>query len=235
MLYQEKCRGFRPELIQPDRYSNFAALAAIEIFGRDFTIIAQERPSPLLVAAPHGGTMEPGTSELAALIAGSNLSLYCFESLKGLHDMSLHITSSRFDEPQLAALSARAVRIISVHGCEGEKPMTFVGGASKALNSELVSALRAAGFPAACDRLYPGELAANICNRGRLGAGLQLEVTHALRDEILGEWNAQSFSLASWLHKYVAAIRAVALKDLPQTRQLPERAKPSAVATASSC
>jgi phage replication-related protein YjqB (UPF0714/DUF867 family) len=56
------------------------------------------------VIAPHGGGIEPGTSELATAIAGDDFSLYLFEGLKSAGNGELHITSTNFDEP----ISAKA-------------------------------------------------------------------------------------------------------------------------------
>jgi poly-gamma-glutamate hydrolase-like protein len=66
-----------------DKYRNFAALVA-----------------------PHGGGIEPGTSELADAIAASDLSFYTFEGLKPSGNTDLHITSTRFDEPMCLTLLA---------------------------------------------------------------------------------------------------------------------------------
>lgn len=57
-----------------DRYSNFEALRAEQTEGRDFRIRVG-LPEEAMVAsiAPHGGAIEPGTSELATAIAGGSL------------------------------------------------------------------------------------------------------------------------------------------------------------------
>jgi phage replication-related protein YjqB (UPF0714/DUF867 family) len=51
------------------------------------------------IIAPHGGKIEPGTSEIAAAIAGDDYSLYRFQGLRDRPREELHITSAKFDEP----------------------------------------------------------------------------------------------------------------------------------------
>ena len=58
-----------------DKYKDFTQLAANESAGVDYQI--RTRPAgTTLVLAPHGGGIEPGTSELAEAIAASDHSFY---------------------------------------------------------------------------------------------------------------------------------------------------------------
>jgi len=52
-----------------DKYANFAALSAVYQEGVDYRIVIERRRSPVLIAAPHGGFIEPATSQIAAAIA----------------------------------------------------------------------------------------------------------------------------------------------------------------------
>jgi len=54
-----------------DRYESFDELCKHAIEGRDFRIRTASRPGQVAVIAPHGGGIEPGTSELAEAIAGT--------------------------------------------------------------------------------------------------------------------------------------------------------------------
>jgi phage replication-related protein YjqB (UPF0714/DUF867 family) len=45
----------------------------------------------LAILAPHGGGIEPGTSELAEAVAGEGLSFYAFEGLKRSGNAVLHV------------------------------------------------------------------------------------------------------------------------------------------------
>ena len=100
-----------------DQYSNFADLAAHERLGTDYRILVHDCGSMIAVIAPHGGRIEPGTSEIAGAVAGNDLSLYSFEGIRrGRAHGELHITSPRFDEPQALGLVAAVETAIAIHG-----------------------------------------------------------------------------------------------------------------------
>jgi phage replication-related protein YjqB (UPF0714/DUF867 family) len=168
-----------------DKYTSFAALAAgDEIAGQDYNITVRERPhSGVLIIAPHGGSIENGTTELADLIAGADYSLFAFNGLKPRgRNRDLHITSHNFDHPGCIALAARHAVVLGVHGCKGESSQIYVGGLDDELATLLTAKLGAAGLPiAAPGHRYPGRFPLNICNRGARGRGAQLEFTHDLR------------------------------------------------------
>lgn len=166
-----------------DKYASFAELAIFESHGRDYRVRALERPeSPVLIVAPHGGTIEIGTSELAAHIAGTEHGLFTFDGLKPLgRNRDLHITSHCFDHPHGVALVARSLVTVGIHGCRGESQI-YVGGLDTELATLLTDALNAAGLPASAEgHQYPGRNPLNICNRGARGRGAQLEITNDLR------------------------------------------------------
>ncbi len=166
-----------------DKYRSFADLVLQERQDRDYRVVRVDRPdSPVIILAPHGGEIEVGTSQIAALIAGEEHSLFCFEGLKvGAGSRDLHITSHRFDHPDCIALAARRRVVLAVHGCRGQGQL-FVGGLDADLSGRLTHCLARAGFDTvAGDHAYPGRHPLNVCNRGSLGRGAQLEITHDLR------------------------------------------------------
>ncbi len=78
-----------------DKYSNFEALQAEQTEGRDFHVqVAMREDSAVAVIAPHGGAIEPGTSELVVAIAGEELSFAIFEGAMAAQNRDLHITST---------------------------------------------------------------------------------------------------------------------------------------------
>jgi phage replication-related protein YjqB (UPF0714/DUF867 family) len=165
------------------KYASFAELAAAERAGLDYRVrIGGPVCSDVIIIAPHGGLIEVGTSEIAALIAGEDYRLFSFEGLKPRgSNRDLHITSHRFDHPECVALTARATVVLSVHGCLGATRI-HIGGLDTQLADGLAQSLRAAGFPIepASER-YPGRHPLNICNRGLRAKGAQLEITYDLR------------------------------------------------------
>lgn len=167
-------------------YTNFAELKQVEREGVDFDIVCRSGPSSAAVIAPHGGKIEPGTSEIAAAIAGDEFSLYCFEGRKLKGNKSLHITSANFDEPRCLELIASCNRLVAVHGCSEGKRTAFLGGRDEQLRDAIRDRLQAAGFGT---ERHPnpslqGTSPINICNRGVRGGGAQLEISKDLRDEL---------------------------------------------------
>ncbi len=197
-----------------DTYRRFFLLAAGERPGADYRIIACPRSSPVAVIAPHGGGIEPGTSELARAIAGKEFSLYCFEGLKPDGNEALHITSTRFDEPQCLAIVATSEVVLAVHGSAEQEESVHVGGRDARLARRLCEALNAAGFAAQLDDTadHPGHLAANICNRGRSGRGCQLEISNGLRLTLFeGLKRRQREHTTAQFEAFVVAVRTVLL------------------------
>jgi phage replication-related protein YjqB (UPF0714/DUF867 family) len=164
------------------KYRNFEDLASHEVEGVDYCIRTRSDGATLILA-PHGGGIEPGTSELADAIAATEHSLYLFEGLKGSGNRGLHITSSHFDEKTCCEMLARADLVIAIHGEEQDNAAVFIGGLDRASIDRLSRSLTSAGFAVKTpdnDRLA-GQARANVCNRGRGGAGVQLEITDGLR------------------------------------------------------
>jgi phage replication-related protein YjqB (UPF0714/DUF867 family) len=165
-----------------DRYHSYAELALREIDGKDYEVTAVQRSSPIAILALHAGGIEPGTSEIARALAGDRYSLYMFEGLKGSGGEYLHITSTHFDEPRALALVKSAEWGLSLHGCMGEQPMVYLGGRDTEHIPMAITLLKEAGFDASShNHRFSAANPANLCNRGRSGMGLQLELTKGLR------------------------------------------------------
>jgi len=163
-----------------DTYENFAELHAAEP-AEAFSIAMCDRASQVAVAAPHGGGIEPGTSEIAVAIAGGDLSHYLFEGHKRQGNTSLHITSVNFDEPRGLALLRRAAYVLTVHGEASETETVYLGGLSGSLKNALRTALEASGYVVRENANLQGLDQRNICNVGLMGAGVQLELSAGLR------------------------------------------------------
>jgi phage replication-related protein YjqB (UPF0714/DUF867 family) len=165
-----------------DKYHSFSALAAAEE-ATAFNIYARDLATRVAVAAPHGGEIEAGTSEVARAIAGNDLSLYLFEGTKEARNSDLHITSTRFDEPVGIQLLTRATTVLTVHGAAGSEEVTYVGGRDERVSKAIVYELEQSGFKAErhSDPMLQGLHPGNICNVGRSEAGAQLEISRGLR------------------------------------------------------
>ena len=99
-----------------DKYKNFEDLARHETAGVDFRVLVRRARAALAIVAPHGGGIEPGTSELADAVAAEGPSFYAFEGLKASGNVDLHITSTRFDEPLCVDLLAASDVVVTLHG-----------------------------------------------------------------------------------------------------------------------
>ena len=164
-----------------DIYASFEQLRRQE--GDDaFEIALLDRQSLTSIVAPHGGNIEPGTTELAQLIAGSLYNFYSFTACKPQDSPDLHITSHNFDEPQCLALLRRSKRVITVHGFKSDHAMIYLGGRDVRLKQAIIQTLQAAGLPVADNHpKYQGVHPENICNRSQTGMGVQLEFSRHFR------------------------------------------------------
>ena len=186
----------------PDRYDNFADLAEHETGGTDYRIRVVARDLSAAIIAPHGGQIEPATTEIAVAIAGKTYCLYSFEGIrKNRPHGDLHITSTRFDEPLCLELISRCDRVLALHGLAGTESNAYVGGLDTALRDEICTALNAAGFVSEVDssRGHAATSPDNICNKGRQQAGVQLELTRGLRDILLAD--------EGMLHLFAGSVR----------------------------
>jgi phage replication-related protein YjqB (UPF0714/DUF867 family) len=168
-----------------DAYRNFAELCKSEEEGVDFRIlIAKRKISATVILAPHGGAIEPGTSEVAMAVAGDDLSLALFEGIKpGGGNRRLHLTSTLFDEPRCVELVQGADAVVAIHGEASAKPSVYLGGRDHILGAQLETALKRNGYVVEIhgNMNLHGLSMKNICNRGRGGEGVQLELSRGLR------------------------------------------------------
>ena len=168
-----------------DKYPNFAALEQHERSGIDYCIAIRREEPAFAIVAPHGGGIEPGTSEIADAIACQRWSFYTFEGLKRSGNSGLHITSTHFDEPMCLILLGDTSRVVTIHGEESEADGegVFVGGLDAESGARIGASLIEKGFDV---RKHPdcnlqGLDPQNICNRGTGGAGVQLELSRSVR------------------------------------------------------
>ena len=176
-------------------------LVAIEdrVHGRD----------EIAVLAPHAGGIEPFTGEIARAVAGREHRLYAFEGRDPQSNGRFHITSTRFDEPQLRQVLDGARAAVAIHGTVGEEDaVTLIGGVNRTLAAAIRRSLERAGF-AVMDA--PPHLAAtdprNLVNRVPEG-GVQLELTRRLRQDLRG-----GFLRKAQFERYVGAIRAAIAEE----------------------
>ena len=159
--------------------------------GRDFRIAFGDGDiARCLLVAPHGGGIEPGTSEiLRAVRDAGGWAWYEFAGfLRKSNKEALHITSTLFDEPTLLGLLPRTNFVLALHGAaETDEQVVYVGGnwdAGGATITDMINAATAAhGIHAseAPAHLRGGE-PRNLTNRGKFGRGIQLEFSRGARN-----------------------------------------------------
>jgi phage replication-related protein YjqB (UPF0714/DUF867 family) len=166
-----------------DKYSEYRELSTAQKRGKDFQVRFRRRNGNTVVLAPHGGGIEPGTSEIADAIAGADLSFYAFEGIKPKRNRELHITSTHFDEPRCNALIGVADRVIAIHGQNGNQDKALLGGRDLATIRRLRQSLEQEGFhiEVGGSPKLQGRSADNICNRGAHGRGVQIEICDGMR------------------------------------------------------
>ena len=168
-----------------DRYSSFEELRRHETREKDYALSLHDTGSRVTIIAPHGGKIEPRTSDLARRIAGENYSFYCFEGIKDKDNACLHITSHRFDEPGAIKLASKSELVVAVHACTGTAGLVHIGGLNKKLGRMIAAELQDRGIGVSNDHpRFLGLNPDNICNRSATGMGVQLEVTRDLRDDV---------------------------------------------------
>jgi len=167
-----------------DSYLGFSDLAKAQVEGADYRL--QVRPmagSSIAVIAPHGGHIEQYTSEFARGIAGMNFNLYLFEGIRRAGNYAaLHLTSNRFDEPRCLELLSNCDHVVAIHGCTGATQQALLGGLDEPLKAAIGRAIAELGIDTRLrGHPFPATDPKNICNRGRRGVGVQIEMTRALR------------------------------------------------------
>lgn len=167
--------------LEEDKYKNFEELKNNETL---YEICFVERSSGAAIIAPHGGKIEPGTSEIARAIAGTEHSFYSFNGLKKSgNKRTLHITGINFDEPTAVAIVEQSERVVAIHGCKGTDKYIELGGLDNNLKNLIEGRLSKEFKIKSPKDTRRGESKRNICNRSK-NNGVQIEISKGLRDSM---------------------------------------------------
>ena len=153
--------------------------------GKDWTKESTNRHSNVLIFAPHGGSIEKGTTELTKAIANKgNYDYYAFNGTRNKNNSQLHVTSTNYNDPDLINRNYNKDISISVHGAGQSqgKNTVLIGGRdekliqliSKELSTFKFNVQRSLGHLAGIDTN-------NVVNYNKKGQGVQLELTPDLR------------------------------------------------------
>ncbi len=205
--------------------------------GRDYRVaFGDARIEECLLIAPHGGGIEPGTSEILRAVADlGGWAWYEFAGfLKRGNKESLHIASVAFDEPTLLSLMPRTAFVLAIHGTgEDGQAVVYVGGRWKAGRELVTNSINGATPHHGIHALDATEVEsakhlcglddASVTNRGRLGEGVQVEFSRTARDllfppnasrEARGRRSSRLRSLARCLHHAVVRLCPLASEQL---------------------
>lgn len=195
------------------KYADYAELNAAELEGRDYEIrVLQGGHRSLAALAPHGGSIEAGTSELVEELHRScHFSAYDFRAKKRTGNRGLHIRSTRFDEPRAISLAAEALFTVTLHGYQGEEEKTYIGGLDTSTADFIGTELAASGFnvdfepPSAIE----GKYERNICNKNARRQGVQLEISSAQRRAFFANEDLRSANRGNRLSSFYTYAEAI--------------------------
>ncbi|MEP0919778.1 poly-gamma-glutamate hydrolase family protein [Leptolyngbya sp. DQ-M1] len=178
---------------------------------RDYSIDRKLRDAEVVVLSIHGGAIEPRTSEISWSLADKfKWSRYDFKAhgtKKCLENRSnfdtLHITATQFDDPDALTLVNRHAKAIAIHGAKGLPQGTIcLGGRNKAQINAFIEFVKRnsdkAPYPIEainvpgedsekCAATLKGTSPRNIVNRNTNHAGLQLELSKTMREDLVKE------------------------------------------------
>lgn len=167
------------------RFDSYSELSRHKEEGKDYAVTARKVPgSAFSIVAPHGGTIEFHTSDMARMIAANDHSYYVFEGLETDDSFfQLHVESRFFDDPRCLDLIGETERTVTIHGCQDKDVVVYIGGLDEDLKSRLAEAFNRAGIRAETGgHPYPGTAPGNICNLNKSKKGVQLEFSRGIRD-----------------------------------------------------
>lgn len=198
-----------------DKYKNFGELVQEERRGTTFQTKVLNRNSAIAVVAPHGGYIEPGTSQIAKAIAGEDCNLYLFEALKSKGASNLHVTSSNYDDPDCLQLVSGCDVVVGIHGMKGKEDLVRVGGLDDNLRKVITAQLNLVGFPSelwVLGKKFSGRSPSNICNLGQRRQGVQLEISRSLRDKLVTDESVLS-AFSETIRSAIGQLGSRALKE----------------------
>ncbi|MDF7812278.1 poly-gamma-glutamate hydrolase family protein [Hymenobacter sp. YC55] len=205
-----------------DFYCSMTDLYANEVEGTNFTTEwyrhlrryetgkNYNEENSIFIMAPHGGSIESGTTELTLATAGftngfngqpTTSDTYDYFIFNGINpnkeNGKLHVTASRYNDPVATALVKTSLISLSFHGCTDEQPnestgigykACLIGGVDRLFKELLEAQLSGAGFNAYItnQNMLDGNLPKNIINKNKRQAGAQFELTTSFRASLHG-------------------------------------------------
>jgi phage replication-related protein YjqB (UPF0714/DUF867 family) len=182
-----------------DKYQSFADLKLNR--PSSFTVDFKDRDYPILIFTPHGGGIEPGTTELCQWFSLHMYPYYSFTG-KGQKCKELHITSTNFGEPRLLKMLNNYKWAVSFHGMSDYIKRKvgadiYIGGYHQKLIRLLKASLSENFSVVSWEEISYPKLSArsinNVTNKCISGKGVQIEISATLRKQFFhGKFDAKA-------------------------------------------
>jgi len=193
---------------------------------RDYRMRFRDRSASATIVSPHGGYIEEGTSALARACAGPDFNFFDFQGLRLNDPHELHVTSTRFRDPDLMRMLAASEVAVSIHGMGDEDDMTiWLGGLNKEMKESMLNALREGGFLVNPDSpRHRGESKLNFVNMAKQ-KGVQIELpNNLLKSMFVGPRrfapNGRCIKTTPVFDKFVKAVRQVVHAEKRRMKKL---------------
>lgn len=193
---------------------------------RDYRMRFRDRAGFATIVSPHGGYIEEGTSALARACAGPDFNFFDFQGLRQKDPHELHVTSTRFRDPDLMRMLAASEVAVSIHGMGDEDDVTiWLGGLNKDLKESMLKALREQGFLVNPDSpRHRGESKLNFVNMAKQ-KGVQIELpNNLLKTMFVGSRrfapNGRCIKTTPVFDKFVKTVRQVVHAEKRRLKRL---------------
>ncbi len=143
------------------------------------------RHSVVKLFAPHGGCIEPCTGSLVTEIAGETFDYFVFHGMMKKNCFrTLHVSSTRYDEPNCLRMARSSLLAVAIHGCDGWEEYIEIGGGNAEWAADLHSQLRRLGYPAGrAGKNHRGDDEKNFVNAA-VYKGVQIELSAGFRKSL---------------------------------------------------
>ncbi|MCD8851486.1 poly-gamma-glutamate hydrolase family protein [Staphylococcus xylosus] len=166
-----------------DKYNSMSELEAKTTENNDWEIVTRNLGSQVIIAAIHGGGIEPGTNEIADLTAKKGeYDYFSFKGTKSKGNEDLHVTSRNYDQSVLIEMIKNKTNAVAIHGCDGDGNIIYIGGKDQKLIHEMTKQFEQLNINVEQEPEHiSGAHDDIIINCCKTGAGVQLELTPDLR------------------------------------------------------
>lgn len=174
------CGIFWSRCSYADCYNSMTDLQQDTKEGHDWKIHTYDESNSTIIVAPHGGGIEPGTTEIARNIADKSSSgFYSFSGIRPSNNSQLHVTSTNYDEPKAQEMVQQSRHTVTIHKTNNSANDVYIGGRDDQLKSNIKEALQDKGFSVTtASQNISGNSIHNIANQNKNNAGVQIELSN---------------------------------------------------------